>query len=226
MLGSPWSHFMARNLWVIKMGNKPWVSPPAPGAHWALGNAPSLGEEPTPGASILPWGSGGGRGAGDPPGSLCTPSPGGIPCPAELSKYGPGQTRHIRRVKSEFGKEPGNPSSLSLLVGDTGSPGNPGRASVLSGAPKFIPPLMSWGIILSPISPFPALGFTAGRGSKQQILSHPKGTERIPVDVVTSGLGLGVGGSCSHTAEDTQSPPQAHQPFGAQNKAITRNKMD
>lgn len=47
-----------------------------------------------------------------------------------------------------------------------------------------------------------------------------------PRQVVTSGLGLGVGGSHSHTAADTQTPPQADQAFRAQRKAGMRNQMD
>lgn len=130
-----------------------------------------------------------------------------------------------------MGRSLRNPSSLGLLRGDTGSPGNPDRASVLSscGAPKLIHPSMSQCITHSPISPFPALGLSAGHGSKQQIPSHPKGTQTIPAEPSPSYhicFGFGVGGSCSHTAVDTQTPPQAEQALGAQNKAGMRNTIN
>lgn len=130
-----------------------------------------------------------------------------------------------------MGRSLRNPSSLGLLMGDTGSPGNPDRTSVLSscGAPKLIHPSMSQCITHSPISPFPALGLSAGHGSKQQIPSHPKGTQTIPAEPSPSYhicFGFGVGGSCSHTAVHTQTPPQAEQALGAQNKAGIRNKIN
>lgn len=88
MLDSSLSHFMACNLWDIKMGNKTWVSPQAPGTqceagHWKMlcpwernpetwGLHPALGCREWKGK----WGK--------PPSSFC------IPCPAGMPKYGPG----------------------------------------------------------------------------------------------------------------------------------------
>lgn len=139
-----------------------------------------------------------------------------------MPKYSPGQRRHIRRVRSEFGEESGNPSSLGLFIGQLWEP----LTGPLCSAPKFIHPLMSQCIIPSALSPFPALGLRAAHGSKLQILSHPEGTHTAQGrPILTSSLGLGWRVKFSHCCGHTK-PPQADQALGAQNKAGMRNEMD
>lgn len=138
-----------------------------------------------PGASILPWGARSARGTGDTQAPSAPPAPDLVswwhPLPCWNAKIWPRAQERHKWIRSEFGKEYGNHKSLGLLVGDTGN-------SVLSSCrvPKFIHPFMCQCIIHSPISPFPASGLIAGHGSKQQILSHPKGTQTIPVEALPS----------------------------------------